>query len=434
MNETDKQENDAAELEAELEAEAEPSVEEVSDEPVAEEPVEPSPPAAKKSGGSFLAFLALLLAGAALGASYYLWQQLEQVRRDGESIRSSLRQEMSSSQSPELPGQVSALQAQLSELRAELSPLQAQMATLGQEPQQQPGQGPGISTGALDALQRQISEIREQISSQAVGPTSGPAPGPTASPITTPVAGSPAAGSETVWMVAELEYLLQAANRRLQLEQDLQTAVTALQAADKRLQENADPRWTGVREQLAAEIAALRAVPAVDRNGLSLRIATLIEQVATIDPVMVTTATAAAEEQQETAPATPRDERSLETLPGDLWQYLRSQVDIRHRDRKLPIYLPPDQLYYLKQNLQLQLEGARFAVLRSDQQLYAESLERANGWLGEYFDQEQDAVKVLLAEIGQLKQETIQPQLPDISGSLRALRAQTGGSEEAEQP
>jgi uroporphyrin-3 C-methyltransferase len=420
MNDTDKQEKDAAEVETEVETEMEADAElapeeETSLEPPVEEQVEQPAPAAKRSGGSFLAFLALLLAGAALGAGYYLWQQLEQVRREGDSLRASLAQELRA-QPSELPGQLSALETELSNLRAEVSPLQAQISTLGQELQQRAGQDSGITAGALDALQRQISEIREQVASQAANQ-----------------AASQTREGETVWMVAEVEYLMLVANRRLQLEQDVQTATAALQMADKRLQQSGDPRWVAVREQLAAELAALRSVPSVDRDGLSLRIATLIEQVASIEPVMVTGAAAAVEE-EEAVSATAREERSLETLPGDIWQYFKSQVDIRHRDRKLPLYLPPEQLHFLKQNLQLRLEAARYAVLRSEQQLYTDSLERAAARLTEYFDSEQDGVKTLLTEIEQLKQQVIQPPLPDISGSLQTLRARAGSGAEAKQP
>jgi uroporphyrin-3 C-methyltransferase len=222
-------------------------------------------------------------------------------------------------------------------------------------------------------------------------------------------------------MVAEVEYLLLVANRRLQLEQDLPTALAALQLADKRLRESGDPQWMPVREQLAAELAALRAVPAVDREGLSLRIASMGEQVGAIEPLMMPTPEA---EEEAAATVTARDERSLETLPGDAWRGLKSLLIIRRHDGESPLFLPPDQLHFLKQNLQLQLEAARYALLRSDQRLYSDSLERAGSWLAAHFDPEQDEVKSLLLEIEQLKQMQIQPSLPDLSGSLRALQAQ----------
>jgi uroporphyrin-3 C-methyltransferase len=425
MNDTDKREQDAlaAEADEEVKAEAEEAdaellpEEEQVEEQIEEQVVQPAP-AAKKSGGSFLAFLALLLAGAALGASYYLWQQLEQVRSDGIALKDSLTQEVRG-QSSELPGQISALQGELSELRAQVSPLQAEISTLGQELQQRPAQDAGITPGALDALQRQISELRDQISRQSSSPITGPVSGPTTAPAVSQTSRA-AADSEAVWMVAEVEYLLLVANRRLQLEQDLPTALAALQMADKRLRESGDPAWMKVREQLAAELAALRSVPAVDRDGLSLQIASMVERVGAIEPLMMP----AVEAEEEAATVTAREERSLETLPGDAWRGLKSLLIIRRHDGELPLFLPPDQLHFLKQNLQLQLEAARYALLRSDQRLYSDSLERAGAWLAAHFDPEQDEVKSLLVEIEQLKQVQIQPELPDLSGSLRALQAQ----------
>jgi uroporphyrin-3 C-methyltransferase len=375
MNDIDKQENQATETETPTEAIPE---ERVSEE-LPEEEQEYSPPGAGKSGVALVAVLALAVAGAGLGASYYLWQQLEQTQGERDSLAR--------------------------EMRSQQSELQSQIAAFRQELQARAGQETG-TVGALEELRSQISEIRAQASRQA-------------------------SDGETRWIVAEVEYLMQIANRRLQLEQDVQTAVAALQMADERLRRSGDPLWVDVRKQLAVELAALRALPAVDREGLSLRLSTMIEQVASIEPVTVA---APAPESEEVAAETAREERTWETLLEDFWQGFLSRVKIQRHDRELPLFLPPDQLYFLKQNLQLQLEAARLALLRSDQQLYTESLERAAGWMAEYFDPEQSGVKALLAEIELLKQVEIQPRLPDAFGSLRLLRAKAGGGREAPQP
>jgi uroporphyrin-3 C-methyltransferase len=78
--------------------------------------------------------------------------------------------------------------------------------------------------------------------------------------------------SERGWTLAEIEYLLRIANQRLQLQRDVKTAAQALKAADERLRELADPHYISVREQIARDLDAVKAVPAVDVDGLSVRL------------------------------------------------------------------------------------------------------------------------------------------------------------------
>ena len=74
--------------------------------------------------------------------------------------------------------------------------------------------------------------------------------------------------SEQGWGLSEVEYLLRIANHRLLLQRDVKTAKVALRSADARLRELADPHYLSVREQIAAELEALEAVPSVDAEGI----------------------------------------------------------------------------------------------------------------------------------------------------------------------
>ncbi len=85
---------------------------------------------------------------------------------------------------------------------------------------------------------------------------------------------------QTGWMLAEVQYLLQVANQRLQLQRDVVTAVAALDGADRRLQELADPGLNPVREQLAREAAALNAVAQPDIPGIALALDSLVARLA----------------------------------------------------------------------------------------------------------------------------------------------------------
>ena len=64
------------------------------------------------------------------------------------------------------------------------------------------------------------------------------------------------------------------------------------------------------------------------------------------------------------------------------------------------------------------LEEAQLALLQRKQGSYTGSLEKAEGWIGTYFEAKDATTQALLRGIGELKQINVNPEMPDISGSL----------------
>lgn len=226
--------------------------------------------------------------------------------------------------------------------------------------------------------------------------------------------------SSNAWMVAEAEYLMRVANHRLQLAGDVESAIRALQAADGRLRDSGDPGWIEVREQLAAEIATLKGVAQPDRVGLAARLSGLKDQVKGLKMLGLGYTPAKPEPG---ASATEGGERSVQTLLKDGWEGFKSVMVIRHRDKPISAMLPPEQQFFIYQNLELQLEAARLALLKADPQLYRSSLELASGWIGEFFDAEAATTQAARQEIAALQTVDVRPRMPDISRSLTALQA-----------
>lgn len=225
------------------------------------------------------------------------------------------------------------------------------------------------------------------------------------------------------WIVAEIEYLMRVAAHRLALAGDLAAAVAALQAADARLHDLADPAWLGVRERVADEIAALRAVPRVDVEGLALSLRSLAKRAETL-PVLGARyragdpRAAAAGDQGDGA----RGESWREALDV-AWREVKQLVEVRRNDQPVEPMLAPELEYFLYQNLRLQLDAARLALLRGEAPLYAESLRSARDWAATYFDQEHASTQAMVAELDRLLDTDIAPPLPKLGEALRELRA-----------
>ncbi|MES9955858.1 MAG: uroporphyrinogen-III C-methyltransferase [Sedimenticola sp.] len=229
----------------------------------------------------------------------------------------------------------------------------------------------------------------------------------------------------TAWMASEAEYLMRVANHRLRLERDVETAIKALQAADGRLRDSGDPGWSDVRQTLAGEIASLQSVARVDRTGLSSRLAAMVGQISKLKIIGTEPAP-----RQESAADEPEEggDRTLKTMLQDGWEGFKSVMVIRHHGKPVSAMLPPEQQFFVYQNLRLQLEAARMSMLRGDRILYIASLETAEQWLGDLFDTESQVARAMLGEIEQLKGIDISPALPDISASLMGLRARLKSS------
>jgi uncharacterized protein HemX len=113
---------------------------------------------------------------------------------------------------------------------------------------------------------------------------------------------------------------------------------------------------------------------------------------------------------------------------------LKSILKIKRHDQPVSAMLEPDQTFFLYQNLILQLEGARVALLRKDQSLFNTSLERAVEWAQKFFDQKDSVTESMLHEIEELRQLQLTADMPDISGSLRMLMVQQGRGDEMLEP
>jgi uroporphyrin-3 C-methyltransferase len=68
------------------------------------------------------------------------------------------------------------------------------------------------------------------------------------------------------------------------------------------------------------------------------------------------------------------------------------------------------------------LEQAQLALLQKNQIAFDRSLAKAADWTGTYFEEKDATTQALLRGITELKDLKIAPEMPNISGSLNALK------------
>ncbi len=226
-------------------------------------------------------------------------------------------------------------------------------------------------------------------------------------------------GGREVWQLGEIEHLLLVANDRVQLQADADGAIRALLVADQRTAQLGDPQLFPVREEIARELNALRATPRIDIQALALRLGSLAEGVSNLRLQSAPNPEFRARREQRSVPDSAA---AWDKLLGSVQDAFFSLLTVRRDEARHEPLMAPDQEYYLYQNLRLQIEAARVAVLRRDTANFRASLRSAESWLLRYFASDKPAVKAALATVTELQSQELNPTLPDLSGSLQALR------------
>ncbi len=321
------------------------------------------PPRAR--GGRWLAFLALLLAlGAAGGAGWLYYELIHQgtLRAVDERV-AAVEQAVRA-----VDGQLDRLERLERQQRDELEAFRRRQQA------------------ALSATETALRESLARVARQA----------------------PPSTGE---WQRAEVQYLLRIANHRLLMERDVSGALRLLRAADSILVQLDDFALHDVRASLADEIAALENVEGADVQGLFLRLEALKRDLDRL-PLRLPDYLAVEE-----APAPAAD---------DFWSVLEERLSgflrVRRFEGAVKPLLAPEEAVYLELNLRLMLERAQLAAVRREQLIYEESLATAEEWVRTYLDQDQRRVQRMVEEIDELLRVDLERPLPDISGSLNALR------------
>ncbi|EEX67263.1 uroporphyrinogen-III C-methyltransferase [Vibrio metoecus] len=211
------------------------------------------------------------------------------------------------------------------------------------------------------------------------------------------------------WLLAEADYLVKLAGRKLFLEHDAETATQLMESADLRIAALNDPSLTPLRKAMANDITALKNIPLIDRDGLVLRLISLQQQV---DSLPLANAILPADQPQET-PAVSENINDWQTnLKSSLKAFADNFITFRSRDGNVIPLLSPTQHFYLKENLQAKLETAIKGVYTEQQTLYVTSLTTAEQWSNSFFNAGDKAVQAFNAELALLAKQQVQVNYP----------------------
>ena len=218
--------------------------------------------------------------------------------------------------------------------------------------------------------------------------------------------------------LAEVEQMLLIADQQLQLSANVKAALIAMQSADARLQRMNRPAFNGMRKAISQDMDKLRALPSIDITAINFQINNLI---ASVDDLPLAFQQRLASEPV-ALPQPLQDETAWQKLLREIWQEARQLVRIENTDSAEIPLLPPNQEFFLRENLKLRLLLARIALLSRDANSYSQELKTAQLWAKRHFGGKAKQNVRMLAGLKKLAAYDISIALPDISPSLQAVR------------
>jgi uroporphyrin-3 C-methyltransferase len=225
-------------------------------------------------------------------------------------------------------------------------------------------------------------------------------------------------------LLAEAEQAINIANQQLQLAGNVGAALLALQGADAQLARSDRAHFLPLRKALHRDIDRLKALPAVDVPGMTLKIESLLAGVDALPLAF----------ERKPGPA-PREEAppagAVRALVADIWREIRALVRVERMDRPDPGLISPSQSVFLRENLKLRLLDARLALLARDDRVFKEDIKQALVWVESYFDNAASVTQATLEALSQLGQARLSIELPVLTESLAAVKAVQGLPERA---
>ena len=230
------------------------------------------------------------------------------------------------------------------------------------------------------------------------------------------------ASNRDEWLISEVEYLLRLANQRILMSKDSGSALAMLESADKVLQGIDDLSLHGVRKAMADDMASLRTLEQLDIDGMYLELSALASALDGLELYEIPEFGLGEIETEAMTDEQAAWQDRVKAGFAAIGASLERAFVVRRDGESVEAMLPPQEELYLRQNLRLMLEQAQLALLSRKPEIYKNSLDKAQRWLAQYFLTDKNGTQQALQSIGELATINVDPPLPDISGSFRALK------------
>jgi len=219
------------------------------------------------------------------------------------------------------------------------------------------------------------------------------------------------------WILAEVDYLLRLANRRLQVARDINGAMAALSSASERLYDLGDLKLFPVRQQLAKDIATLKNIKAVDVNGIAMALDQMSNYVGELPFKSVQAEIKAQVNNKKSTDAATHKENFTDSVISTIMRF----GDIKVHQRSIQPASSAKQQQQYESILRTHILAARLSVLRNDQPQFLYETKHALAILQQYYQQDDNRIKQMQEDLQNFSQFNLSPDLPSLVLSWQLL-------------
>ncbi|NJD00096.1 uroporphyrinogen-III C-methyltransferase [Candidatus Erwinia dacicola] len=221
------------------------------------------------------------------------------------------------------------------------------------------------------------------------------------------------------WLLAQSDYLVKMAGRKLWSDQDVTTAAALLKSADVSLADMNDPSLIEARRALAQDISTLSTLSLVDYDGIILKLNQLSNGVDNLRLADNNSDDEPMDADSGELSSSLREWR--QNLVKSWHNFMDDFITIRRRDATAQPLLAPNQDVYLRENIRSHLLIAAQTVPRHQDEIYKQSVDTVSAWVRAWFDTNDASTKAFLNQLDELSQQSVSMDVPDTLGSQPML-------------
>ncbi|CAM4433398.1 MAG: hypothetical protein LEGION0398_MBIBDBAK_01358 [Legionellaceae bacterium] len=220
----------------------------------------------------------------------------------------------------------------------------------------------------------------------------------------------------TLPILLDIQHLISEADINVKYNQNIASAIILLKAAEERISTLTEIGNSTLRQSLIDTIVALKLLPQIDTDHLLATLIGLQKQIREMPLFKITQSAPIAIQHKE---PTPKD---WKVALANTWDKLQKMIIIRQHSKPITPLLPQDQVVYLKQHLEWQLQQLIEAVILKNDSYYQANLKEMIMWVTNYYSSNPEGSQKFIAILNELQKETLKPSVPDLTPLLIQIK------------
>jgi uroporphyrin-3 C-methyltransferase len=225
-------------------------------------------------------------------------------------------------------------------------------------------------------------------------------------------------GNDKLLQLSEAASLLRLAQRYLFEGQDFSVATTLYQRSVNLLAQIDDPVVFRINELLSTDLSRLSITPAVDISSLFTQITDLAGEIS-----LLSLGPGIAQPSEAYSSASTQQANSDAGLDEKISAFLRRYFTLRRVGQPIQMPLGVEQISFLQQSIQLQLQQAKLALLQGQQGMYQDTISDVIRLSDQFISNSNGQKATILGRLRQLQSVRVDQETPALSNGLGLLES-----------